>query len=61
MKSLKEFTKEQIEKELRKSEKESDKLDKSIKNHNEELKAKQLKKEQLIKYIENLKVLAKNV
>ncbi len=61
MKSLKEFTKEQIEKELRKSEKESDKLDKSIKNHNEELNAKQLKKEQLIKYIENLKVLAKNV
>ncbi len=61
MKSLKEFTKEQIEKELRKSEKESDKLDKSIKNHNEELQQKQLKKEQLIKYIENLKVLAKNV
>ncbi len=61
MKSLKEFTKEQIEKELRKSEKESDKLDKSIKNHNEELNAKQLKKEQLIKYIENLKILAKNV
>ncbi len=61
MKSLKEFTKEQLDKELSKSNKELDKIDKSIKNHNEELKAKQLKKVQLTQYIDNLKILSKNV